>query len=364
MIRSVRIHSPINQGKYEGIHAVLVMYNECVNYFIKRLWSEHKFEGKFLESEYIEGARKRFDLTARLIQCAGKQAFEIAKSQRKKSFTKRNMPRFKTLSATLDSRIWEFGESTSEFEWIKLQSGFQFLIPFKKTVMWNKWEQEGFTLSKSLRVSIRNKKLTLEFFFEKEAPELKPEGETEGLDLGYVNLAVCSDKQVVGKHLNGFIRTFPKRQKNTHKTITNKVFQELKKLDLTNISSLVVENLKYVKHNTREKFSRTHNRRLSHWLYAKVIDWIAMRCEEQGVRLEFKSPYKTSQRCPVCGKWDKRNRNGEKFKCIYCGFECHADRVGSLNLKLLGLAGVYSLRLLNTLSDSKLKELNTCLSIQ
>jgi IS605 OrfB family transposase len=327
------------------------------------LWSEHKFEGRFLSAEYIESARKRFNLTARLIQCAGKQAFEIVKSQREKSFTKRCMPRFKTLSATLDSRFWEFGEATKEYEWVKLQSEFKYLIPFNKTEMWNKWANEGFELSKSMRISVRKDKLFLEFFFTKEAPEYKSEGNTEGLDLGYVNLAVCSDGQFVGQHNNEFIRTFKKREKNTHKTITNKCFELLKKLDLSKISSLVVEDLKYVKHKTRGKFSREHNRRLSHWLYAKVINWFTMRCEEQGVQLQYKLPWKTSQRCPICGKWDKRNRNGEKFRCIFCGFEEHADKVGSLNLKLLGLAGVYSLRLLNTLSDDKLKAYNTCLSI-
>lgn len=361
IIRSVKIHSPINKGKYEGIHSFLVTYNECVNYFIKRLWSEHKLEGRFLDAKYVDGAKRHFNLTARLIQCAGKQAVEIVKSQCEKS--KRQMPRFKTLSATLDSRFWELGELTNEFEWVKLQSGFKFFVPFKKSTMWRKWEQEGFTLNKSLRISIRHGKLVLEFFFEKDAPEFKTEGETGGLDLGYVNLATCSDKQVAGKHLNKFIRTFHKREKHTHETITNKCYQELKKLDLSNISSLVVENLKKVKNGTRGKFSRTHNRRLSHWLYAKVINWLAMRCEEQGIRLQFKSPYKTSQRCPVCGKWDRRNRNGEKFRCIFCGHEDHADSVGSQNLKLLGLAGVYSLRLLNTLSEDKLRKLNTCLSI-
>jgi IS605 OrfB family transposase len=299
-----------------------------------------------------------------LVQCAGKQAFEIVKSQRKKSFSQRTMPRFKILSATLDSRFWKFGEPTKEFEWIKLQSGFKYLIPFKKTAMWNKWAEQGFTLSKSMRISIKKGRLFLELFFAKEAPEFKTEGNVEGLDLGYVNLAVCSDGQFVGKSNNEFIRTFKKREKNTHKTITNKCFELLKKLDLNKISSLVVEDLKYVNHKTSGKFSHEHNRRLSHWLYAKVKDWLAMRCEEQGIRLEFKSPWKTSQRCPICGKWDRRNRNGEKFKCIFCGFEEHADKVGSLNLKLLGLAGVYSLRLLTTLSQDKLKAYNTCLSVQ
>jgi IS605 OrfB family transposase len=350
MIRTVKINSPINKGKLQEVHKFLVEYQNCVNYFIARLWSEKRFHGSYLEKEYINSAKGRFKLTARLIQCAGKQAFEVVKSQRKKETMQ--YPRFKKLQANIDSRFWTIEDKENTFNWLKLQSGFKVLIPFKKSTLWDKWINNGYTLSKSMRISKHKNKLELEFFFEKEAPQLKSEGDTEGIDLGYVNLATCSDGQMVGKHLNEYIKTFSKREKHTHETITNKVYHELKSLDLSNINRLVVENLNKVKNGKRGMFSRTHNKRLSHWLYAKVIRWLEQRCEEQGIRIEYKSPYKTSQCCPVCRKWDRRNRSGERFKCIYCGYENHADRVGALNLKSLGLAGVYSLRLLPTESHS------------
>jgi IS605 OrfB family transposase len=214
--------------------------------------------------------------------------------------------------------------------------------------MWNKWIEKGFTQSRSLRLFIKQGKLIIEFFFEKESPELKTEGTVEGLDLGYVNLGYCSTGQVVGDHINKFIKTFHKREKHTHKQIEQRALQELRKLDLSNIKVLVLEELKNVKSGSRGKFSREHNRRMSHWLYAKVTNWLKQRCEEFGIQIEFKSPYKTSQFCRICGKWDRRNRSGESFKCIHCGHEEHADSIGAQNLKLLGLAGVYSLRLLKT----------------
>lgn len=61
-----------------------------------------------------------------------------------------------------------------------------------------------------------------------------------------------------------------------------------------------------------------------------------------------KHTFKTSQRCPICGNIDRRNRNADKFKCTNCAFEENADIVGAMNLKALGLAGVHSLRLLQT----------------
>jgi IS605 OrfB family transposase len=348
MIRTVKVVSPINKGKLEGIHSFLVEYNECVNYFIARLWSKKEFNNKFLDTKYIESARLRFDLTSRLIQCAGKQASEIVKSQRKLSKRQQQMPRFKTLMANLDSRFWSVVEPKNTFEWLKLQSKFKFYIPFNKTKMWDKWTGKGFTQSKSLRLFIKKGKLIIEFFFEKEATELKTEGTVEGLDLGYVNLGYCSTGQVVGEHINEFIKTFKKREKHTHKQIEQRALQELKALDLSGVKTLVLEELKNVKSGNRGKFSREHNRRMSHWLYAKVTNWLKQRCEEFGIQIEFKSPYKTSQYCRICGKWDRRNRNGERFLCIHCGHEEHSDSNGAQNLKLLGLAGVYSLRLLKT----------------
>ena len=348
MIRSVKVASPLNKGKLEQVYQFLETYQNCVNYFIARLWSEQKFDGKYLEREYIEDAKQRFNLTTRLIQCAGKQAFEIVKSQRRKSRRQRRMPRFKEFNANLDSRFWEITEQSNSFEWLKLQSGFTFHLPFNKTKIWNKWADRGFSLSKSIRLFIRKGRLFIEFLFEKETPKPKTEGAVEGLDLGYVNLAVCSNGQVVGGKMNGYIKSFAKREKHTHKQIEQKSFHELKGLDLSGTKTLVIENLKHVKSKTRKRkmFSRSHNRHLSHWLYAEVIKWLEQRCEEQKVQLVRVSPWKTSQFCRFCGNWDRRNRRGDRFKCVHCGHEEQADSNASQNLKLLGLAGVYSLRLL------------------
>lgn len=351
MIRSVKIASPLNKGKQEQVHQFLETYQNCVNYFVAKLWSEQKFSGRYLDKEYIQSTKQRFNLTVRLIQCAAKQAFEIVKSQRRKSKRQRRMPRFRKLTANLDNRFWQITSEQNSFEWLKLQSGFTFYLPFKKTGMWNKWTDKGFTLSKSIRLYMKRGKLIIEFLFEKDAPELKTEGTTEGLDLGYVNLAVCSNGQTIGESVNSYIKSFAKREKHTHKQIEQRAFYELKKLDFSNINLLTIENLKSVKSKTRGMFSRKHNRRLSHWLYAKVTKWLEQRCEEAGVQLVGVSPWKTSQFCRFCGKWDRRNRRGDKFRCVHCGHEEQADSNASQNLKLLGLAEVYSLRSLKTSPD-------------
>jgi len=59
---------------------------------------------------------------------------------------------------------------------------------------------------------------------------------------------------------------------------------------------------------------------------------------------EVVNPAYTSQTCPNCGFVSRRNRNGIKFQCCYCGKISHADVVGGSGLlrrsedKQIGLA--------------------------
>ncbi len=71
---------------------------------------------------------------------------------------------------------------------------------------------------------------------------------------------------------------------------------------------------------------------------------IERKCEELGIEVIRKNPWKTSQFCRYCFKWDRRNRRGDKFLCVNChhGVE-HADFNASKNLELLGLLGFYGI---------------------
>jgi len=46
------------------------------------------------------------------------------------------------------------------------------------------------------------------------------------------------------------------------------------------------------------------------------------------------NPAGTSQTCPVCGYRERKNRNGEEFRCVRCGFSAQADVVGAVNIAL------------------------------
>lgn len=139
-----------------------------------------------------------------------------------------------------------------------------------------------------------------------------------------------------------FSKNLPGRKK-FHYYVGTEVDRIVKQVNFDNVKTVAVEDLRNVKKSKRGKFSRHANRLLSFWLYARVQQRLRQVCEEKGIRLEFKSPWKTSQACPRCHKIDRRNRNVDKFRCVNCAFEQDANMVGAVNLRTLGLAGAYSL---------------------
>jgi IS605 OrfB family transposase len=179
----------------------------------------------------------------------------------------------------------------------------------------------------------------------KKRPELRTEGKVIGIDRGFRKAFVTSDGQEIGAELRDQIRRKDKRSKTARSQIKTELFRHLKRLRLGGVQTIVLEDLRYIKHGKQGTFSRQINRLLSFWSLTRAVNWLRCRCEELGVRMTFVSPYKTSQRCHRFGKIDSGNRKRERFRCVNCGYEDDADYNAAKNLEYLGLAGVYRLRL-------------------
>jgi IS605 OrfB family transposase len=220
------------------------------------------------------------------------------------------------------------------------------IVPFHSTKHLNGLLAQGWALAKTVRLGWRKGRLFVDVMVEKLKPALKNEGAVVGMDSNYKHGLVFSDGQSTGNTAYQIIQGFARRQKHTHAHIKSLMGHALKQIDFSGMRTLVIEDLRYVKHCVRGTFPRRLNRRLSHWLYAFLADKLACWCQERGIRLERKSPAYTSQFCRVCRKWDRRNRKGDQFVCIHCGHRDHADLNAAHNLAFLGLAGVYGLRLL------------------
>jgi len=74
------------------------------------------------------------------------------------------------------------------------------------------------------------------------------------------------------------------------------------------------------------------NYRLQTLPYRKIIFNLEYKAYERGLNVVKVDAKKTSITCPSCGYMDKKNRNGDRFKCKKCGFEFNSHYVACLNL--------------------------------
>jgi putative transposase len=333
--------------KVGALRAFLLLYVNVVNYLIERFWSVKDFTAALADKVMTSRAVNRFKIIARLAQRAAKQAKEIVRSQKERKV--KTMPALRRKVATSDNRFVKI----EEFKGAAFDSAISFAsglpkitIPINRTAHVNRFLGRGWQINSAIRLGMDGRGVWVELIFERERPELRMEGKVIGIDRGFRKAFVTSDGQEIGAELRDQIRLKDKRSKRAHCHIKTELFRRLKRLKLEGVKTIVLEDLRYIKHGKRGTFSRHINRLLSFRSLTRAVNWLGCRCGKLGVRMTFVSPYKTSQRCHSCGKIDSKNRKGERFRCVSCGHEDDADHNAANNLEYLGLAGVYSLRLL------------------
>jgi putative transposase len=347
MTRAYRVFpSDANTGKIETLRAFAIKCRDITQYFVDLFWQRQDFSGKLADLPTVHLAVRKFGITTRLSQAIAKQAKEIVRSQHLKG--RKRKPKVRRHGVTLYYHFVTIEAGTRSFDWVVkfIGSGAPkgLIIPVRSTQPLNQKLIQGWNLSKTLRLGVRSDgRIYIDFLVEKDVPSLKTEGKVVGMDSNYKNGLVFSDGQTTGDSLYKRTQQFTKRQKNTRAEAKSMIGAALKQIDFSQIQAVVVENLKKVKHGKRGTFSRVFNRRLSHWLYKYSETLLCRKCEELGIEVIRKNPWKTSQFCRHCFKWDRRNRRGDKFLCVNCGHCEHADFNASKNLELLGLLGFYGI---------------------
>jgi len=346
MRRTSRVYlNELNAGKARRVREFLHLCRDVIAYYVEMFWRAKDFSAELAPLATVHRACERFSITTRLSQALAKQAKEMVRSAHAQGKRK---PQVRRHTLTLYSHFVRIEPFRGSFDWaVKLigSGAPRMIIPVPSTSHLNKLLADGWQMSKTIRLGRDRKgRLFIDFILEKPRPPLKTEGQIVGMDSNYKGGLVFSDGQRVAQMLYALIQSFAPREKHTHAEITSLLGRELKRVDLSTIRVLCVEDLKWVRRHTRGKFPRALNRRLSHWLYATIIDLLARACEERGIRLARKNPAYTSMTCSVCGTCDRRSRVGDQFSCCHCGFSCDADLNAARNLVRLGEAGVYGLR--------------------
>lgn len=345
MIRKSTINLKFaNNGKLEKVKEIAEEYVRVVNFFIDILWEQGQFSGTFVKNTTVDSW-----LSARLKQAAAKQALSIVKSPRKKK--KKHKPNLKRIVLELDSRFVDINQDVNSFDiWIKFSSiGNKLIInlPSQKHIHFNKLLGDGWKIKKSVRLRITEDGYFLDIFFEKKAPEIRTSGRSKAIDVGYKKLIVSSDNEFIG---DSSIYEKIARKKQGSKAFKRALIERnelinssCKTLNLNDIKELYAEDLKHVKHKSKGKIRKSFNNKLQRWAYPKVLEKLAMLCEEAGILFKKVPPQYTSQRCCNCGVICKSNRRGETYKCS-CGLLMDADLNASKNILFVGAYGLDALQ--------------------
>ncbi|MUW15263.1 IS200/IS605 family element transposase accessory protein TnpB [Halorubrum sp. CBA1125] len=98
---------------------------------------------------------------------------------------------------------------------------------------------------------------------------------------------------------------------------------------------IVFEDLKEMRDSI--DYGTRMNRRLHHLPFRALQFYTSYKASFEGIPTGWIDPYKTSQRCPMCGHAERANRNKKRFKCKDCGSQDHSDRSASVNIAVKGI---------------------------
>jgi hypothetical protein len=350
-----------NQSKLDNIHNFIDEYKKVVMFFVDTIWSMDKIPS-LLPSEITSQVSTW--LTARAIQCAGKQASGIVRGtqtkQKRRLFVinqlktqkkvkkarrllkiyneiKQSKQNINNIECELDERFvdMDWNNKTTFDGWINLTclgNKLKFNIPVKKHEHFNKMLKLG-NLKKGIRISKDN----ITFMFDIPDIKSKEEGKVLGIDIGQKTTLSCSDGQQLDNDIHGHNYTSIceelSRKKKDSKHFNKKVSHRsnylrmiVNRLNLDGVKVVNRENIKNLR-----KFTNTSSL-MKHWNYAELFDVLDSKLEKQGVLVNKINPTYTSQRCSACGWTRKDNRKSKKFRCGKCQCELDADLNASLNL--------------------------------
>ena len=360
----------LNTRKKYDLKFLFKAYRSFLGDIIRHVWengykdycpSQNKLENspKYFDNSFL----KQFDtwLSARLKQCAGKQALAMLKAateKRRKQLWKLNdlkskgedfrflqnkinkqvlvIPNWKQANLELDSRFVDFQES-KRFLFLRLSSlgnKLQIRIPVQDTKMSNKWKSKG-KMKRSVRITEKD------LFLLYDIPKNEITGsQIVGADQGLTTVLSMSDGQTTTKCPHGHdlssiqkklvrckkgskgFRKGQEHRKNYINWALNNIFFD-------DISEVRLEKIKDLR-----KGERT-SRYLSHWSYTLIKRKLELLSEDKGFILKEVASEFRSQRCSNnCGWVRKGNRRGKTFKCDKCNYVADADLNASTNLSI------------------------------
>ena len=238
---------------------------------------------------------------------------------------------------------------------------------------------------------------SLRVYVPQQCEEKRKTGTVIGIDLGYTEMMATSEQELLGTDLGKYFSAIAdKRGKNSEgrnrmhslfrhllkksgkdnlakaerirkhnlgrkkqraryirdigviKTIVNRELNLLFTRKTNPIKTIVVEDLSA---RMKVHLGKKWNRRLSGWMRGYLQERIRYKAKKHGIEVSEVNPAHSSRECPRCHCTDKKNRQGDVFKCSHSGYHGHADLVAALNI--LGRLGDKEIR--KGMSPSRVK---------
>jgi len=338
------------EEEFKKLMDTVKAFRDACNYISKVAWERKCFNPVALHHLVYYETRERFKLPANLAIRARDRVAKSYKVDRKKQH------KFKKPSMDLDKRLFTL---LRDKERVSISTIYGRVKP-KLAI--------GDYQRELLKNPVRDAKLVYrrdsrEFYLHitvlVKVPE--PEGNNPvGVDIGINNILVASNGfKVNGKPIEHRRRHFRKLRSSLQSKGTSSAKRRLKRLAgrerrwintvLHQISRafvnslvagrdfVVMETLDGIRDNTMHR--KSYNATFHSWAFRRLQQMIEYKCLERGIPVIYVEPKYTSQRCPRCGTVDKKNRNGQLFRCVSCGYQHNADYVASVNLSELARGG-------------------------
>jgi IS605 OrfB family transposase len=359
---------------HDDLHATAEQFLYCANQASDYCWDDTDYENCVTSNTKARSAlydrlREETDLTANLVQEAIRRAVHAVKSgvDRWKKGKRTNKPEFTSWSMVYDKRSATFYRNKVSLSTVNGRIKCDFELPADSPTPY-----EEYVLSEDYEFrasTLQYDQATDEFYFHITTRTFDGDGDEQdysegsadtehqtvlGIDLGVNSLAVASTGTFwSGDEYDHWCREFEKRRAEMQQRGTQAAHNALLRLGRrerawrkqyihTVANEIVTEAVEHECDvivfegltDIRERLPHTDWHHI--WTFRRLVEYVEYKAPEQGVAVKQVEPDHTSQRCSHtdCGFTHEENRDGERFRCLKCGYEINADYNGAKNVGL------------------------------
>jgi len=338
-----------NEKQHQELLNVMKTFNLACDWISQKAFESKTFNKVNLHKIVYYEVKQRFNLSSQLAVRAIGKVTDCYKNWKQKS----KVLSFRELgSVDYDSRIL-----TVKKDGISLMGmGKRIQLPYRC-----KKELDSFDLSCQSELTydkVKNK-FYVTFFAETSEEVPTKTNDFIGVDLGIVNLATCSDGEVISgksvedyrkkitglkarlqakntksakRHLKKISKKETSYKKDVNHCISKRLVQKAKALGV----GLKLEDLNFKKQVPQKGWTKEwkdNNAKRGKWAFGQLRQFIDYKAKLAGVPVLYIIPAYTSQKCSKCGYIHEDNRlTQSEFKCLSCGYEVNADYNASVNI--------------------------------